>query len=76
MSEKKLQDEIKQWLYEHLIDLDFHSVRESNKCERWKWNTPIMNEFIAFGKICYNIGYIRGKNRSSLSTTTEKEKVK
>lgn len=37
-------------LTEHIEKLDSHSARESNKGEHWKWNTPVKNEFIAFGE--------------------------
>lgn len=44
---KEDEDLIKKWLWEHIKDLDYHSARKTGKL--FRWNTPIMNEFVAFG---------------------------
>lgn len=49
MKAKILLYKAKTLLYNHIKNLDYHSARESKN--PFKWNTPVMNEFIAFGRI-------------------------
>jgi predicted NAD/FAD-dependent oxidoreductase len=49
--EKYVTHYLRSLLHEHIVNLDFHSARESEKGAIWKWNTPVMNEFLAFGKL-------------------------
>lgn len=65
-AEKRMWDmteqyiDMKKLLAEHIKRFDSHSARESKKGEVFKWNTPITNEFIAFGLFCYHHGKIDG----------------
>ena len=45
-----LSQNIKKLLHEHIKYLDYHSAKENTFAGAFKWNTPVMNEFIAFGK--------------------------
>jgi len=47
----KEQQYLKSLLAKHIASLDFHSARESRRGHPWKWNTPVMNEFLAFGEL-------------------------
>jgi len=50
MMSDSLSQNIKKLLHEHIKYLDYHSAKENTFAGVFKWNTPIMNEFIAFGK--------------------------
>lgn len=44
--------EIESILFKHVLKLKFHSSRD-NDGKFFTWNTPIKNEFVAFGKLIY-----------------------
>ncbi len=57
---------IQKLLFEHIKDLDWHSARESK--EPFKWNTPRMNEMIAFGEyVLKNIKW-ESDNKSAIAS--------
>lgn len=58
VTNQNVSKKVKNLLVSHIKDLDYHSSRESDKKQILKWNTPVMNEFIAFGKLCYYMGKI------------------
>jgi len=55
MTECLFKKEIKEMLVHHIKDLNYHSARKSEKGKVLKWNTPIMNEFVAFGAYVANM---------------------